>query len=108
MGRLSSICTTSPVWNLLCSSCAAYFFECVTNFLYTGCITRRSTRTITVLSQVSLTTIPCKTRFDIRCSSTTLYDDARPTLSLCGRYRDVPAALDWYSQAGRLHAESAG
>src|SRR5919107_3503525 len=32
------------------------------NFLYTGCITRRSTRTITVLSPLSLTTVPCMIR----------------------------------------------
>src|SRR5690349_7688351 len=32
------------------------------NFLYTGCITRRSTRTMIVLSPLSLTTVPCKTR----------------------------------------------
>src|ERR1700730_15456477 len=33
IGRLSSIRTTSPTRKLLFSSCAAYFFECVTNFL---------------------------------------------------------------------------
>src|SRR3954470_19181934 len=32
------------------------------NFLYTGCITRRSTRTIMVLSPLSLTTVPCRIR----------------------------------------------
>src|SRR3954451_22432755 len=32
------------------------------NFLYTGCITRRSTRTIMVLSPLSLTTVPCMIR----------------------------------------------
>src|SRR5579863_5917680 len=58
IGRHSSIWTASPAWNLFSSSCAAYFFERVTNFLYTGCITRRSTRTTMVLSPLSLTTMP--------------------------------------------------
>jgi len=33
IGRLSSIRTASPVWQRFSSSCAAYFFERVMNFL---------------------------------------------------------------------------
>src|SRR5450631_2949284 len=35
------------------------------NFLYNGCITRRSTSTVTVLSILSLVTRPVRTRFGI-------------------------------------------
>src|SRR5689334_10875152 len=35
------------------------------NFLYTGCMTRRSTDTMTVLCALSLTTVPCRTRLGI-------------------------------------------
>src|SRR5918995_6249075 len=38
-------------------------------FLYSGCMNRRSTRTITVLSHLSLTTVPCMTRLGMASSS---------------------------------------
>src|SRR5271154_1184431 len=57
--------TVSPILHSLASSCAAYFFERRMNFLYSGCITRRSTRTVTVLSILSLVTLPVRTRLGI-------------------------------------------
>jgi hypothetical protein len=47
----------------LFSSCALYFFEIRTVFFMTGCVKRRSTLTTTVFSFLSLTTVPCNTRF---------------------------------------------
>src|SRR5690606_1993452 len=62
MGRHSRIFTWSPTLKRFSSSWAAYFFDRVMYFLYSGCMTRRSTRTTTVLSILSLTTVPCMTR----------------------------------------------
>ena len=66
IGRHSSMRTVSPILHRFASSCAAYFFERRMNFLYSGCMTRRSTRTVTVLSILSLVTRPVRTRFGIR------------------------------------------
>src|SRR4051794_18296453 len=56
IGRHSSMRTVSPILQRFSSSCAAYFFERRMNFLYSGCMTRRSTSTVTVLSILSLVT----------------------------------------------------
>src|ERR1700733_2921540 len=64
-GRHSSMRTLSPILHRLASSCAAYFFDRRMNFLYSGCITRRSTKTVIVLSILSLVTRPLRTRFGI-------------------------------------------
>src|SRR5882672_9729020 len=69
MGRRSSIHTISPTANSFLSSCAWYFFERRTVFFMVGCVKRRSTRTTTVLSCLSLTTTPCSVRFGIAVSS---------------------------------------
>src|SRR3954465_4362987 len=55
----------SPIENSFFSSCAWYFLERRTVFFRTGCVKRRSTRTTTVLSCLSLTTVPCSIRFGI-------------------------------------------
>src|SRR4029079_661722 len=65
IGRHSSMRTVSPTLHRFASSCAAYFFERRMNFLYSGCMTRRSTKTVTVLSILSLVTRPLSTRFGI-------------------------------------------
>src|ERR1700676_1893419 len=57
--------TWSPILQTFSSSCAAYFFERRMNFLYSGCMTRRSTSTVTVLSILSLVTRPVRTRLGI-------------------------------------------
>src|SRR6185295_18691784 len=58
------------------SSWAWYFFERRTVFFRTGCVKRRSTRTMTVLSCLSLTTVPCSIRFGISISSLHLFGRA--------------------------------
>src|SRR5262245_63747654 len=65
MGRRSSIHTRSPTEYVLASSCAWYFFERRMVFFIVGCAKRRSTRTIMVLSCLSLTTTPWSVRFGI-------------------------------------------
>src|SRR3546814_3247341 len=65
---LSRIRTMSPCLNRFSGSCAENFFERVMNFLYSGCMTRRWTVTTTVLSPLSLTTVPCRTRLGIAFS----------------------------------------
>ena len=54
IGLHSRIRTFSPVLHLLSGSCAANFFERRIIFLYSGCWTWRSTRTVTVLSALSV------------------------------------------------------
>src|SRR5580692_11623155 len=54
--------TVSPILQTFSSSCAAYFFERRMNFLYSGCMMRRLTKTVTVLSILSLVTRPVRTR----------------------------------------------
>src|SRR5438093_9944166 len=68
IGGHSSIHTLSPTLAELASSCAWYFLERRTVFFITGWVKARSTRTTTVLSLVSETTVPCKTRLGIRLS----------------------------------------
>ncbi len=65
IGRVSSMETTSPTLNWLDSSWALYFFDRRTVFLNSGWVKRRSTSTTTVLSFLSETTVPCKTRLGI-------------------------------------------
>src|SRR6185312_1788107 len=65
IGRRSSIHTMSPTEYVLASSCAWYFFERRMVFFIVGCVKRRSTRTTTVFSCLSLTTTPCSVRFGI-------------------------------------------
>src|SRR5690606_12293119 len=60
-GRVSMIRTTSPTRAEFSSSCAWYFFVRTTCFEYSGCETRRSTATTTVLFILSLTTVPIRT-----------------------------------------------
>src|SRR5919106_4152154 len=69
IGRHSRMRTMSPILQRFCSSCAAYFFDRVMYFLYRGSCTRRSTRTTIVLSALSLTTVPCRTRLGIAAPS---------------------------------------
>src|SRR6185437_6248730 len=64
-GRRSSIHTRSPTEYVLASSCAWYFFERRIVFFIVACVKRRSTRTIMVLSCLSLTTTPWSVRFGI-------------------------------------------
>src|SRR5215831_5210264 len=59
----------SPTPYSLVSSWAWYFFDRRTVFFSTGWVKRRSTRTTTVLSCLSLTTVPWSTRLGIRASS---------------------------------------
>src|SRR2546423_4422667 len=63
--RHTSIHTTSPVENSFFSSWAWYFFERRMVFFICGWVKRRSTRTTTVLSCLSLTTTPWSVRFGI-------------------------------------------
>src|SRR5690349_17965098 len=65
IGAHSSIHTTSPTLATLASSCAWYFLERRTVFFITGWVKARSTRTTTVLSFTSETTVPCSTRLGI-------------------------------------------
>src|SRR5262252_6479135 len=55
----------SPTAYVFASSCAWYFFDRRMVFFIVGCVKRRSTRTTTVLSCLSLTTTPWSIRFGI-------------------------------------------
>src|SRR3569623_854909 len=91
-GRRSSILTVSPIEYVLASSCAWYFFERRRVFFMVGCVKRRSTRTTTVLSCLSLTTTPCSVRFGI--SSTLISCPRRaPTPAACERQRFLGGRL---------------
>src|ERR1700753_1667832 len=68
-GAHSTIFTISPAFTAFASSCAWYFFERRTVFFSTGCRKVRSTFTITVLSPLSETTTPSRSRFGISLSS---------------------------------------
>src|SRR5712691_9922416 len=68
IGACSSMRTTSPTLWTLSASWAWYFFERRTVFLNKGCVKRRSTRTTTVLSCLSLITTPCSTRLGMNPS----------------------------------------
>src|SRR3954447_21782496 len=57
--------TCSPALKAFASSWAWYFFDSLMILPYSGCFTRRSTRTTTVLSPLSDTTVPVRTRFGI-------------------------------------------
>src|ERR1700690_3711104 len=57
--------TTSPTLKTFAASWAWYFLERRMVFFSTGWVNRRSTRTTIVLSFLSLTTVPCRTRFGI-------------------------------------------
>src|SRR5512137_2497662 len=57
-GRVSTISTRSPILQPLSLSCALYLALLLMYLLYTGCFTRRSILTTTVLSILSLTTTP--------------------------------------------------
>src|SRR5215210_395173 len=65
IGRCSSIDTVSPTPYSFFSSWAWKVFDRRTVFFITGWVKRRSTRTTTVLSCLSLTTTPCSVRFGI-------------------------------------------
>src|SRR5665213_2729229 len=105
MGRLSSMRTTSPTLCALASSCAAYFFERVMNFLYIGCMTRRSTLTMIVLSDLSLTTTPWRIRFGMSLSPRPAR--ARPEWSGCARRRGALRVCGRYFPTGRWRVENA-
>src|SRR5688500_15530449 len=62
MGADSWIQTTSPTLAELASSWAWYFLDRRTVFFITGWVKARSTRTTTVFSFLSETTVPCSTR----------------------------------------------
>src|SRR5215475_10008491 len=77
----------SPTAYVLAASCAWYFFERRMVFFIVGWVKRRSTRTITVLSCLSLTTTPCSVRLGIWLPLA-LGLGARRALRLgCGRSR---------------------
>src|SRR5213083_2816948 len=56
--RVAEISTRSPSLHSLASSWAWYFADFMTILPYKGCLTRRSTSTVTVLFILSLTTRP--------------------------------------------------
>src|SRR5678815_3485657 len=64
-GAHSSMRTCSPALKAFASSWAWYFFDSLMILPYSGCFTRRSTRTTTVLSALSDTTVPVRTRLGI-------------------------------------------
>src|SRR5690606_23545288 len=107
-GRDSWIETMSPTLHALVSSCALYFFERRTVFLNKGCVKRRSTRTTTVLSLLSLTTVPCKTRFGIFVLRPCCRPTSRPGLYGCALCRDELLAHAQFSRAVQSLSESAG
>src|SRR2546423_9869295 len=72
--RHTSIHTTSPVENSFFSSWAWYFFERRMVFFITGWVKRRSTRTTTVLSCLSLTTTPWRVRLGIALYSALAFE----------------------------------
>src|SRR5664279_264991 len=61
-GRPSWISTRSAAFASLFSLCAWYLLERTMILSYIGCLTRRSIRTVTVLSILSLTTRPISVR----------------------------------------------
>ncbi|CFP69088.1 Uncharacterised protein [Bordetella pertussis] len=63
MGRPSAISTVSPSLYWFDSSCALYLAERMMILPKMGCLTRRSTRTTTVLSILLLTTLPTSVRW---------------------------------------------
>src|SRR5205807_5964632 len=60
IGRVSMIRTRSPILHWFCSSCALNRVDCRTCFLYFGCSLSVCTRTTTVLSILSLMTVPVR------------------------------------------------
>src|SRR5690606_22691059 len=65
IGAHSSIRTVSPTLNLFSASWARYFFDLRTVFCSSGCLKRRSTRTVIVCSFLSEVTVPVRIRFGI-------------------------------------------
>src|SRR5690606_15817024 len=63
IGRPSAISTVSPSLYWLVSSCALYLLERTMILPKMGCLTRRSTRTTTVLSILLLSTWPIRVRW---------------------------------------------
>src|SRR3989338_9076126 len=65
-----------------------------------GCFTLRSTKTVTVLSILSLTTVPVRVRFSlesfITLESLITGHPSLSILSLRGRYHDALCATRWY------------
>src|ERR1700686_1851615 len=59
-GRVSMIRTRSPTLHWFCSSCALKRVDCWMCLLYFGCSLRVCTRTMTVLSILSLMTVPAR------------------------------------------------
>src|SRR5215216_7962684 len=109
IGRCSSIHTRSPTPYSLVSSWAWYFFDRRTVFFSTGWVKRRSTRTITVLSCLSLTTVPWSIRFGIsRLLTSSLARAFAARSSSAARCRGAPGAPAPYSRVGPSPAENAG
>src|SRR6267143_1215809 len=75
-GRVSMIRTRSPTLHWFCSSCALNRVACWMCFLYFGCSLSVCTRTMTVLSILSLMTVPVRVlrmaRTVVGCSSVTM------------------------------------
>src|SRR5204863_9738951 len=69
-GRLSTICTRSPVLNSFFSSCALYFVRLFRYLPYLASETRRSTITTRVLFILSLVTTPIRRRLWILWAGT--------------------------------------
>src|SRR5690606_35027324 len=67
-GRVSINRTRSPMPHAFCSSCAFSLLVRRMTLPYSGCLTRSSTATTTVLSILSLTTYPSRTLRRGRCA----------------------------------------
>src|SRR5690606_13992971 len=80
IGRHSSISTRSPWLAIPSSTWAWYLAERVMILPYSGCLTRRSTRTVTVICILSLTTRPTS---------------ARRTFSTCSLIAEPPFRAGW-------------
>src|SRR5207245_6826936 len=93
-GRVSMMRTRSPTLHWFCSSCALNRVDCWMCFLYFGCSLRVCTRTMTVLSILSLMTVPVRV---LRIARSIAWSSLRTSV-----ISETSQTLAWHSSAARL------
>src|ERR1700674_1201946 len=93
-GRTSMIRTRSPTLHWFCSSCALNRVACWMCFLYFGCSLSVCTRTMTVLSILSLMTVPGRV---LRIARSTAWSSLLTSVT-----SETSQTLAWHSSAARV------
>src|ERR1700694_3431189 len=93
-GRVSMIRTRSPTLHWFCSSCALNRVACWMCFLYFGCSLRVCTRTMTVLSILSLMTVPVRV---LRIARSIAWSSLLTSVT-----SETSQTLAWHSSAARV------